>query len=100
VIKHIRDLFRARRARVPLAAGQISSYRTCPHEQPSLAILERIEQDRDGSAIIHLRLIQLSVKNAVGKVVATEILKTHSKPIEFSYIVSLASQVEKWALSK
>ncbi|MGE5444759.1 MAG: SWIM zinc finger family protein [Ignavibacteriales bacterium] len=29
---------------------------------------------------------------------ATEILKTHSKPIEFSDIVSLVAQLEKWAL--
>lgn len=29
---------------------------------------------------------------------ATEVLKTHSKPIEFSDIVSLAAQLETWAL--
>ncbi|MGE5445793.1 MAG: hypothetical protein ACM3SR_14565 [Ignavibacteriales bacterium] len=29
---------------------------------------------------------------------ATEILKTHSKPIEFNDIVSLAAQLEQWAL--
>lgn len=31
---------------------------------------------------------------------ATEILKTHRKPIEFGDIVSLAAQLEKWALGK
>jgi hypothetical protein len=29
---------------------------------------------------------------------ATEILKTHRKPIEFNDIVSIAAQLEKWAL--
>ncbi|MGE5443921.1 MAG: hypothetical protein ACM3SR_04875 [Ignavibacteriales bacterium] len=31
---------------------------------------------------------------------ATEILKTHRKPIEFNDIISLASQLEKWALGE